>query len=123
MQALYWGCVCSIILQTMTIAIYHATYPHCALSLLPQAMLVFACGELSWLRRKYNVRIIFLLFIPFFLGWILLLMIISKNFQLIDVQAEVLEKEKELQRAREKLAALRKEKYKHAELDDSDRMF
>ena len=43
--------------------------------------------------------------------------------QLIDVQAEVLEKEKELQRAREKLAALRKEKYKHAELDDSDRMF
>jgi len=43
--------------------------------------------------------------------------------QLIDVQAEVLEKEKELQRAREKLANLRKEKYKHAELDDSDRMF
>ena len=33
------------------------------------------------------------------------------------------QKEKELQRAREKLAALRKEKYKHAELDDSDRMF
>lgn len=43
--------------------------------------------------------------------------------QLINIQAEILEKEKELEKARMRLAELRKQKYKDVPLEDTDRVF